>query len=221
MPLTSANLPSIRYLPAALTFNDSAGSDRCHPLALLKRGLGGIAEKAVQRGDHLRPLADRAADPLDRPRAHIANGENAGYRGFQRRRRLPVVPFVMHAGHYKTGAVDGDAAAVEPAGGGIGADEQEQIVDVESAFFARKAAAPAHALKGATGRAFEADHLAVEHQLDIRRRLDALDQVLRHAGAEAAAADHHVNLAGMAREENRGLACGVAAADQDDVLVGA
>jgi len=31
--------------------------------------------------------------------------------------------------------------------------------------------------------AFQPDHLGVEDQLDIRRRLDALNQVARHAGA--------------------------------------
>jgi len=33
--------------------------------------------------------------------------------------------------------------------------------------------------------AFEARDFGIEHQLDIRRRLDAFDQVARHAGAEA------------------------------------
>src|ERR1700690_1704659 len=49
----------------------------CHSSALpLKRRFRGIAEKAVERGNHLRPLADGAADPLDRSRAHIADGKN-------------------------------------------------------------------------------------------------------------------------------------------------
>jgi hypothetical protein len=34
---------------------------------------------------------------------------------------------VLHAGEHEAGTVDLDAAAVEPAGGGIGADEQEQV----------------------------------------------------------------------------------------------
>ena len=47
---------------------------------------------------------------------------------------------------------------------------------------------------------------------------DALDQIPRHAGAKAAAADHHVNPVGVAGEKHRGLPRGVAAADQDDLL---
>ena len=38
---------------------------------------------------------------------------------------------------------------------------------------------------------------------------------------ETAAADHHMNLAGMAGEENRGLTCGVCASDNVDILASA
>jgi hypothetical protein len=77
----------------------------------------------VQRRHHLRALADRAADPLDRAGADIADGEYAGNRGFQLRHRPPVILLGLRAGDDKTAAIDGDAAAVEPVGGGIGADE--------------------------------------------------------------------------------------------------
>src|ERR1700722_4070858 len=46
----------------------------------LQRRLCGIVEIAMQRGNDLRALTDRAADAFDRPRAHIANRENARYR---------------------------------------------------------------------------------------------------------------------------------------------
>src|ERR1035437_65066 len=47
-----------------------------HPLSLsLKRRFRGIAEKSMHRRHHVRALADRAADPLDRSRAHVADGE--------------------------------------------------------------------------------------------------------------------------------------------------
>ena len=86
---------------------------------------------------------------------------------------------------------------------------------------AAEAAAPAHPLERSFLAAVEADHLGIEQQFDIRRGLDPLDQIARHAGAEAAAADHHVNLAGMARQKHRGLPGGIAAADQRDLLLGA
>src|SRR6202035_5184833 len=116
-------------------------------------------------------------------------------------------------------AVDRDAAAIEPVGGGIGADEQEQVADLGGVILAAQPAAPAHPLERSVFGAFQRDHLGVEDQFDIRRGLDALDQVARHAGAEAAAADDHVDLAGVARQKHRRLACGVAAADQHDLLL--
>src|SRR6202030_2603986 len=97
----------------------------------------------------------------------------------------------------------------------------EQIADIEGALFHGQPATPAYALERSVLGAFQPDHLGIEHQFDVRRRLDALDQIARHAGAKAAAADHHVNLAGVARQENRGLTGGVSAADQHDVLPGA
>ena len=63
------------------------------------------------------------------------------------------------------------------------------------------------------------NHFGVEHQFDIRRRLDALDQIARHAGPEPAAADDHVDLARMAGQKHRGLPGGIAAADQHDILI--
>ena len=96
-----------------------------------------IGEKAVQRRHHLRALADRAADPLDRSGAHVADREHAGHRGFQRRHRSLAILSVLNAGQHEAGAIDLDAAAVEPAGGGIGADEQEQIADIEGLFLVR------------------------------------------------------------------------------------
>src|SRR5205823_6312330 len=104
-------------------------------LPSLKRRSRGIAEKAMQRRYHLRALADRAAEPLDRSRAHVADGEHAGHRSFQRRHKPSVILFGRRAGHHKTPAIEGDAATVEPAGGRIGADEQKEIAEAGAALF--------------------------------------------------------------------------------------
>src|ERR1700738_1238814 len=48
------------------------------------------------------------------------------------------------------------------------------------------AAAQAPALQRAVLEALQPDHFGVEHQLDIRRGLDAFDQIARHAGPQAA-----------------------------------
>ena len=188
--------------------------------AILERRLRRVAEKAVDRRHHLRALADRAADPLDRAGAHVADREHAGHGGFQRGDRPAAIRFALRAGQHEAAAIERDAAAVEPAGRGIGADEQEQVADVEAMFFGRAGCASARA-RGGVLSAVEPDDLGLGHQLDVRRRLDALDQIARHAGAEAAAADHHVHLARVAREKHRGLAGRIAAADQRDLLAGA
>src|SRR3984885_7205113 len=180
--------------------------------------LRGVVEVAVQRGNDLRALADRAADALDRPRTHIADRENAWHRRIERRcgRRSAV----WRARDDKTGAIDLHAAALEPAGGRIGAHEQEKIAGIKPVFLGRKAAAPAHTFERTPLGALKSRNLGIEYQFNIRRRLDALDQIARHAGGKTAAADNHLNLAGMAGQEDRGLAGGIAAANQDDLLLG-
>src|SRR5437868_9607346 len=95
----------------------------------LERGFGAIAEIAVQGGDDLCALADRPADTLDRARPHVADGEHAGHGGFQRRDLPSRIELRLRAGDDEAAAVERDAAAVEPAGGGIGTDEQKEIAD--------------------------------------------------------------------------------------------
>src|ERR1700704_6760501 len=109
----------------------------------LKRRFRRIAEKSMPRPHPLRALADGAADAFHRSRAHIADGEHARHGGFQRRHRASLILFGLRASHHETSAVDRDAAAVEPAGGGISADEQEQIADVSGTLFTGQTAAPA------------------------------------------------------------------------------
>src|SRR4029078_8943660 len=55
------------------------------PYAASERRFRRVGETAVQRRYHLRALADRAADALDRAGADVADREHAGHRGFQRR----------------------------------------------------------------------------------------------------------------------------------------
>src|SRR5438132_12147465 len=101
----------------------------------LKRRFRRIAKKTVQRGYHLCALPDRAAHALDRSRAHIADGEHARHRGFQRRHRPSLILFGLRARHYEAAAIERDAATIEPAGGRTGAREQEPIADADDALF--------------------------------------------------------------------------------------
>src|SRR4029077_18663451 len=82
-----------------------------------KRGLCGIAEIAVQRGNHLGAFADRTANPLDRPRTHVADGKHARHRGFERRGDARFAVLVWRPRHHKAGAVEHNPATLEPASG--------------------------------------------------------------------------------------------------------
>src|SRR3954462_354542 len=183
---------------------------------LLQRRLRHVAEKAVERRYDLRALADRATHPFDRSRADIANGEHTWHRGFQRR-HLPTLTLSRWlAGDDESAAIKHHAATLEPSGRGIGAREQEQVTDIKRALFTGQTAAPAHALE--RGIAIQPDHLGVEHQLDIGRGLDPLDQIARHAGPKTTAPDYHVDPAGVTRQEHRRLPGRITTADQDDFL---
>src|SRR6185437_760166 len=86
----SQSLPVLRHSsqPSALgvTSRMPARWVQCFTISLVsrvarsERGLGGVAEKGMQRRHHLGALADRAADALDRTRAHVADREYAGHR---------------------------------------------------------------------------------------------------------------------------------------------
>ncbi len=82
-----------------------------------------VAEKSMQRGNHLRALADRPAHAFDRTGPHVADRKHARHRGFQRRHGLPA----LSAGQDEAGAIKVHAAVREPACRGIGTDEQNTL----------------------------------------------------------------------------------------------
>src|SRR5216683_3700333 len=81
-----------------------------HAAGLSKRRPGRVSQKAVQRRHDLRALPDRAAHPLDRAGAHVADGEHAGHRGFELRSRTADIEVRLRAGDDEAGAVERDAA---------------------------------------------------------------------------------------------------------------
>src|SRR5271168_3230950 len=121
---------------------------------------------------HLRPLADRAADTLHRTRTHIANREDARHRSLQ---RLCSMAMGWNARHYETLPIKRNAATLQPAGRGIGADEQEQVADFHVRLIAREPATDAHALKSVILGALKAYNLVVEKKRDVGRRLNAFN----------------------------------------------
>ena len=166
----------------------------------------------MDAGHHLRAFADRAADPLDRARAHVADREDA------RDARLEQLRLVLRqragagaAGDDEAGLVQFEAALRDQAGLGFRADEHEQVLQRQPALLAVATVAPADGLQRVA--AFELAQLLVRQQLDVGGALDAVDQVARHRRRQPRAADQHDHLGRVIGQEHRRLAGRVAAAD--------
>ena len=87
---------------------------------------------------------------LTEPERTSPTAKTPGTLGAQRAERLAVR--AIRAGDDEAGLVDLDAAAREPAGRRVGADEEEDIADRAFGFLAGLAVAPAHCLQPASGR---------------------------------------------------------------------
>ncbi len=81
--------------------------------------------------------------------------------------------------------------------------------------------APGHLAKGAGFVDVQPLDFGAGQELDVGLGADALDQVVRHGRLQAGAAHKHPDLGGLARQIDRRLARGVAAADQRHLLAGA
>ena len=85
----------------------------------------------------------------------------------------------------------------------------------------RRALAAGRILPGDAAKlavAFERHDLRARPERDVRRFLDAADEVARHALGEARASHEHLNVSPSARQEDGGLARGVPPSDDDDVV---
>src|ERR1700687_1917822 len=94
----------------------------CRRRARVNRVASGVSlglEKRVERSDHLRAFADRAADALHRSQPDVPDREDAAHA----RREGRVAP----AGDHEPVRVERDAAAGEPARRRIGAEEEEDV----------------------------------------------------------------------------------------------
>src|SRR5258708_24588231 len=100
--------------------------------------VAGPREIGVQRGDHLGALADGGGHALDRAGAHVADGE------YPRAARLQRMAPVAATRAHEALRVQRDIAAREPAGVGIGADEEKEVADPARRLIAARAVAPAY-----------------------------------------------------------------------------
>ena len=72
--------------------------------------------------------------------------------------------------------------------------------------------------KAARAVAFKPDDLGLRVQRHIRKRLDAVDEILRHRRLEPLPAHHEMEMLHLRREEHDSLAGGIAAADERNLL---
>ena len=132
-----------------------------------------------ERDGH-RALAHRAGHALDRAGAHVAGHEHAGHAGLEHvgvALERPAVGRHVGPGEDEAALVAGDHA-VEPVGARRGADEHEAGVGVAASSLA---VAAAHAQRAPGGRRPRPRRACVlRAHLDVLRRLDLLDQVVRH-----------------------------------------
>ena len=107
-------------------------------------------------------------------------------------------------GHHESLVVDRDTI-LEPAGIGIGADEQEQMAERARVRLAVRAVAEGRTGKASYAVTFQADDLRPRVQRHVRQRLDALDQILRHRRLEPLPAYHEMQVLHLRREEHDSL----------------
>src|SRR5205807_4363211 len=108
--------------------------------------------------DRGRPLANGAADALHGSCAHVPDRENPEDAGFQRQ------PGAV-AGGYESLVVDRDVAILQPFGGGIRAEEHEDVADRASFLLTRVALPPGHRFDAGLGLTGQPDDLRSGAQL--------------------------------------------------------
>ncbi len=84
-------------------------------------------EVGVQRRHDLRALADRRSHALDRARPHVAHGEHAASAGFERQATAVEASSSVQTKPLSSSLT---SALRQPAGVGLGADEQEHMAHV-------------------------------------------------------------------------------------------
>src|SRR3954452_13929761 len=205
---------SLPVMPCSSTSGDPVPARSMSP-----RLDAGVLEVLVHEGDGHAALADRGGDALDRSVADVAAGEDAGH---ARLEQVGVALGRPAARRAHVRAREHEALRVErdllgqPFRLGVGADEDEETTGVHAGDLVRLAVADVDRLQRAL--AVYGGHLDGEAHLDVPAARELVDQVARHARAGRRAAAQHRDAARVHREEQRGLAGGVARADDVDVL---
>ena len=196
-------------------------SARAIPCLSRRRRVGdrGVLEVLVNEGDGHAALAHGRGDAFDRTEPDVAAGENARDAGLEEVGVAVEVPPARRS-HLRPGE---DVAVVverdlgrQPVGLRIGADEDVEPAGAQSFGFAADAIVDVDRLeRNVAGRG---GHLGVDERADVGARVELVDQVPGHALFQRCAAAEDGDGPGVGREEECGLAGGVARADDVHVL---
>src|SRR5712692_7675286 len=95
-----------------------------------------------------------------------------------------------------------DVAILQPFGGGLCAEEHEDVADRPRFLLTRVAVPPGHGFDAGLALAAQPDDFGPRAQLDVGDAGDALDQVFRHACRKAGAAHQQPDSRGVAGEKH-------------------
>src|SRR5438034_8207001 len=123
-------------------------------------------------------LADGAAHTLHRTGTHVSDGEYAGHRGLERGGHMPRSEACGRlTGQHKTVGVERDATTFQPTRFWIRAHKKEHMPDRPFLFDASFIVAPGHRGEACRRIAIKPRELGVRPLLDVRRGVDAVDQI--------------------------------------------
>ena len=123
-------------------------------------------------------FADRAAHAFHRAGAHVADCEHAGHCRFEWGGRTPRGQACRRrTRQHKAVFVEFDATAFKPTRLGVRTHEQEHMSDRAFLFDTRLLVAPSYRGEAFHPIAVELRELRVRSLLDVRRGVDAVDQI--------------------------------------------
>src|SRR6185437_514195 len=110
--------------------------------------------------------------------------------------------------------VERNAAALQPVGLRVRADEEKHMAYRPSLLDTAAAIPPRHGSEVVRSFAVQLRQFGMGMQQNVLRGSDAVDQIARHACGESRTADEQMNLCGMTGQKYGGLASRIAAAHQ-------
>src|SRR6266540_2677269 len=153
-------------------------------LAACTRG----GQMLMNESDDRRSFTDRTAHALHRARAHVADGEHAANARLERSGRVFCGGIGCRlAGEHEAMRVEHDATTFEPRRFGVRTDEDEYVTYRPLFLGIGAFVAPRNRSETVRQVAVKLRELRTRMDLDVRRSVDAIDQIARHARRKAGA----------------------------------